>query len=153
MAENWSRLAKALVIYRIEKPRNPENRSKIGKIWENPVFLPIFGLFFLFFAYFSPIFWISGFFLFCRWPRLLQVKTEVFEKRVFEQTAPSKKNRMKGAISLIILLVGTVRPPDQSDPGPWVSSTMVVYIHIYIYGAHLISWADIVHFWHFCPDL
>ena len=25
-------------------------------------FLPIFGLFFLFFAYFSPIFWISGFF-------------------------------------------------------------------------------------------
>ena len=35
------------------------------------------------------------------------------------------------------------------------------YIYIYIYGAHLISWADIVHFWHFlaqfyskkCPQL
>ena len=56
-------VAKALAIYRIEKPRNPENRRKTGKILENPIFclflvyfsyfLPIFCLFF---AYFLPIF-------------------------------------------------------------------------------------------------
>ena len=28
-----------------------------------------------------------------------------------------------------------------------------LYIYIYIYGPHLISWADILHFGHFCPVL
>ena len=26
------------------------------------------------------------------------------------------------------------------------------HTHIYIYGPHLISWADILHFWHFLPS-
>ena len=39
------------------------------------------------------------------------VKAEVFEKRVFEQTAP-KKERNEGGMSLNNLLVGTVRPPE-----------------------------------------
>ena len=39
-------------------------------------------------------------------------KTEVFEKRVFEQTTPIKLGKLKGAFSLKTLLVGTVRPPE-----------------------------------------
>ena len=57
-----SRVAKALAIYRIEKPRNPENRRKIGEKYRKILFFaPIFGLFFLFFAYFSPISGFRGF--------------------------------------------------------------------------------------------
>ena len=54
--------AKALAIYRIENPRNPENRRKIGKISENPIFCLFWVYFSDIFAYFSPIFWISGVF-------------------------------------------------------------------------------------------
>ena len=56
--ERTSSVAKALAIYRIEKPRNPENRKKEkGQIQENPwSIFPILAFFFF------PIFWISGFF-------------------------------------------------------------------------------------------
>ena len=59
--------AKALAIYRIEKPRNPENRRKIGKIWENPIFCLFLVYFSQFFAYFFSFFLDLGVFLFCRW--------------------------------------------------------------------------------------
>ena len=29
---------------------------------------------------------------------------------------------------------------------------LYIHIYIYIYGPHLISWADILHFWHFSPS-
>ena len=50
--QNLTRIAKALASYRIGKPRNPENRRKIGKIWENPIFC----LFLVCFSNFLPIF-------------------------------------------------------------------------------------------------
>ena len=56
------RFTKALAIYRIEKARNPENRGKIETILENLFFAYFLVKFFGFLAYFSPIFWISGFF-------------------------------------------------------------------------------------------
>ena len=31
-------------------------------------------------------------------------------------------------------------------------SAFIQHIYIYIYGPHLISWADILHFWHFLPS-
>ena len=40
------------------------------------------------------------------------VKAEVFEKRVFKQTAPLKWRKWRGHFSLNNHLVGTVRPPD-----------------------------------------
>ena len=43
-------------------------------------------------------------------------KAEMLEKRVFfEQTKPFKTKKMKGAISLNNLFVGTVRPPDSGS--------------------------------------
>ena len=56
-----------MAIYRIEKPRNPGNRRKIGKIQENPIdCLPIFCLFSVYLSYFFPIFLLfSGFRGFC----------------------------------------------------------------------------------------
>ena len=69
----WPGVAKALAIYRIEKPRNPENRRQIGNIWEILCFAyfgSIFPIFCLFFSYFLHL----GVFPFCRWPRLLQTR-------------------------------------------------------------------------------
>ena len=48
----------SLTSYRIEKPRNPENRRKIDKI----LFFAYFSRIFPIFGPFSPIFRISGFF-------------------------------------------------------------------------------------------
>ena len=64
-------VAKALAIYRIENLRNLENRRKIWN-YRKILFFQFLVYFSPIFAYFSPIFWISGVFLFCRWPRLLQ---------------------------------------------------------------------------------
>ena len=55
-------IATVFAIYRIEKPRSPEDRRKIGKILENLFFAYFWSNFPLFLAYFSTIFWIWGFF-------------------------------------------------------------------------------------------
>ena len=66
-------LAIALASYRIEKPRNPETATQIGRKY----FLSIFCLFFPYFsliccAYSCSYFLDFGVFLFCSWPTRLQ---------------------------------------------------------------------------------
>ena len=49
----FSRVAKASAIYRIEEPRNPENRRKVGQIYENPIFPYFWSIFLLFLPIFK----------------------------------------------------------------------------------------------------
>ena len=67
-------LAEALATYRIEKPQKIGEKYR-GNRSDNPIFC-------LFLVYFSPVFCLFfsnfpdfGVFLFCRWPRLLQILT------------------------------------------------------------------------------
>ena len=46
-------------------------------------------------------------------------------------------------------------PPRIAETDPFGEGGVIsiyIYTCIYIYGPHLISWADILHFWHFLPS-
>ena len=76
-SQETPRIATALASYRVEKPRNPENRRKNRQKMGILYFSPIFPLFF---AYFSSYFLELGVFLFCSWPTQSQPKKKHINK-------------------------------------------------------------------------